>query len=223
MLELTGLEETSTNPKKRLLGREILTLSWRRSLSHRNQSIDLLRKSMDWFLYDRDLRHERVKVKWCVKQDVLATTFVLLMKIWTIIDCIILWSSRSQTFFKISARKNFAIFIRKHLCWSLHKTFNYRLSTLLKRDSNTGVFLWILRNFLRTAFFIEHLRWLLLNLVSKSHVNESIALNLYSVSQTGLALMQEFHSRLHSSNAYDALVSFVPLRKMHILLSTTQL
>ena len=33
-----------------------LTLSWRRSLSYRNQSIDLLCKSMDWFLYDRDLR-----------------------------------------------------------------------------------------------------------------------------------------------------------------------
>ena len=38
-----------------------LTLSWWRSLSYRNQSIDLLCKSMNWFLYDRDLRLERVK------------------------------------------------------------------------------------------------------------------------------------------------------------------
>ena len=38
-----------------------LTLWWRRSLSYRNKSIDLLSKSMDWFLYDRDLHHERVK------------------------------------------------------------------------------------------------------------------------------------------------------------------
>ena len=30
------------------------------SLSYRNQSIDLLRKSMDWFIYDSDLRHEKV-------------------------------------------------------------------------------------------------------------------------------------------------------------------
>ena len=37
-----------------------LTLSWRRSLSYRNQSIDLLRKSVDWFLYDSGLRYERV-------------------------------------------------------------------------------------------------------------------------------------------------------------------
>ena len=37
-----------------------LTLSWRRPMSDRNQSIDLLRKSMDWFLYDIGLHHERV-------------------------------------------------------------------------------------------------------------------------------------------------------------------
>ena len=36
-----------------------LTLSWRKPL-YRNQSIDLLGKSMDWFLYDIGLRHERV-------------------------------------------------------------------------------------------------------------------------------------------------------------------
>ena len=30
-------------------------------LSYRNQSIDLLCKSMDWFLYDNGLRYERVK------------------------------------------------------------------------------------------------------------------------------------------------------------------
>ena len=40
-----------------------LTLSWRRLLSYKNQSIDLLRKSVDWFLYDNGLRHERVKGK----------------------------------------------------------------------------------------------------------------------------------------------------------------
>ena len=38
-----------------------LTLSWRRPLSYRNQSINLQSKSMDWFLYDNGLRHERVK------------------------------------------------------------------------------------------------------------------------------------------------------------------
>ena len=38
-----------------------LTLLRRRPLSYRNKSIDWLCKSMDWFLYDNDFRHERVK------------------------------------------------------------------------------------------------------------------------------------------------------------------
>ena len=40
-----------------------LTLSWRRLLSYRNQSIDLQSKSVDWFLYDNGLRHERLKAR----------------------------------------------------------------------------------------------------------------------------------------------------------------
>ena len=48
----------------KILGLNVtLTLSWRRLLSYRNQSIDLLCKSMDWFLYDNGLRHERVNWK----------------------------------------------------------------------------------------------------------------------------------------------------------------
>ena len=39
----------------------LLTLSWQRPLSCRNQSTDLWSKSVDWFLYDNGLRHERVK------------------------------------------------------------------------------------------------------------------------------------------------------------------
>ena len=38
-----------------------LTPSWGMFLSYRNQSIDLQSKSMDWFPYDIDLRHERVE------------------------------------------------------------------------------------------------------------------------------------------------------------------
>ena len=47
---------------------------------------------------------------------------------------------------KKSVLKNFAIFTGKHQCWSI-------FLILLKRDSNTGVFLWILQN------FQEHLFW----------------------------------------------------------------
>ena len=38
-----------------------VTLSWRRSLLYSNQFIDLQSISMDWFLYDNGLRHEKVK------------------------------------------------------------------------------------------------------------------------------------------------------------------
>ena len=38
-----------------------LTLSRRRWLSYRNQSVDLQYKSMDWFLYDYGLCHECVE------------------------------------------------------------------------------------------------------------------------------------------------------------------
>ena len=39
-----------------------LTLSWWRPLPYRNQSTDLGSKSMNWFLYDNGLHHERVKL-----------------------------------------------------------------------------------------------------------------------------------------------------------------
>ena len=45
----------------RFLCSNFINLLWRRPLSHRNKSIDLLRILMDWFLYDIDLRHKRVK------------------------------------------------------------------------------------------------------------------------------------------------------------------
>ena len=38
-----------------------LTLSWQKSVLYRNQSLDLFCKSIDCFLYDRDLGYERVK------------------------------------------------------------------------------------------------------------------------------------------------------------------
>ena len=43
-----------------------LSLSWRMSLSYRHQSIDLQGKSMNRFLYNRDLRHERINVTFSI-------------------------------------------------------------------------------------------------------------------------------------------------------------
>ena len=53
-----------------------------------------------------------------------------------------------EVFCKKCVLKNFTLFTGKHLCWSLFliKLQSFSPSTLLKRDSNTGVFLWILWN-----------------------------------------------------------------------------
>ena len=43
------------------------TVSWRRALSYRNQSIDLLPKLMNWLLYNKTLRHERlIRLLWLI-------------------------------------------------------------------------------------------------------------------------------------------------------------
>ena len=43
------------------LSRVALNSLMMEALSYRNQSFDMQIKSMDWFLYDRNLRHERAK------------------------------------------------------------------------------------------------------------------------------------------------------------------
>ena len=64
-------------------------------------------------------------------------------------------SSHSQTFFKITTLEKFAIFTREHLCWSLFvmKLQPWRPAFLLKRDSNTVVFLSIFQNLLEQLFY----------------------------------------------------------------------
>ena len=71
-------------------------------------------------------------------------------------------------FFEIGVLKNFAIFPGKHLCWSFFLIkLNRRLVILQSYihvnevifESNTGVFLLV---FLRAAFSIKHVWWLLL-------------------------------------------------------------
>ena len=52
-----------------------LTLSWRRPLSYRNQSTDLRSKSMDWFLYDNGLRHERINSRRLIFTNVQVDSF----------------------------------------------------------------------------------------------------------------------------------------------------
>ena len=62
--------------------------------------------------------------------------------------------SHSQMFFKIGVLKNFAT--GKHLCWSL-------FLIKLKKRLQHRCFLVNIAKYLRAAYFIEHLRWLLLS------------------------------------------------------------
>ena len=57
-------------------------------------------------------------------------------------------SSHRRCSVKKAAPNNFGIFTKKYRCWTLF----LRPATLLKRNSNTGVFLWILRSFKNTYY-----------------------------------------------------------------------
>ena len=59
-----------------------------------------------------------------------------------------------QMLYKIVVLKNFANSTGKHLCWNLFlkKVAGWRPATLLKTDSDTGVFLRISQFFLKTSF-----------------------------------------------------------------------
>ena len=109
----------------------LLTLSWRGSLSYRNQFIDLLRKSMDWLLYDNDLRHERVKMgkKW---RKMLSPTYSLKFK--TIIlflnRCLYFFSNgHFATLFRRKTQRCFNVVLRcKFQRWHTQRCFNVDLT-----------------------------------------------------------------------------------------------
>ena len=64
-------------------------------------------------------------------------------------------SSNRRCSIKKHVLKNLENFTGKHVCWSLFsiKLRAFRPATSLKRDSNTGVFLRILRNVLKNLFW----------------------------------------------------------------------
>ena len=66
--------------------------------------------------------------------------------------------SNEEMFLKIGILNNFAIFTGKHLSWSLF------LSKSTKQKLQHRRFLLNNAKFSRTAFFIEHIRWLFLYL-----------------------------------------------------------
>ena len=86
-----------------------LTLSWRRPLSYRNQSIDLLGKSMGWCLYDNGFHHERVNRK---QQDPITVSLYLTNPFleYSIISLVWTWEIKEQVFRKIFLNEFFFFF-----------------------------------------------------------------------------------------------------------------
>ena len=76
-------------------------------------------------------------------------------------------------FSKTDVLKSISQYSHENTCVGV-SFFKFNKATSLLVFSNTGIFLWILRNFIRTAFLIAHLRWLLQTIV-----------NLYTVFLSG--------------------------------------
>ena len=77
----------------------LLTRSWRRPLSYRKQSIDLLHKSMDWFLYGNALRHERVNEIYLVSSNAknMVSAFIFIaVSSWFLVN---FWYHMAHNFF----------------------------------------------------------------------------------------------------------------------------
>ena len=103
-------------------------------------------------------------------------------------------------FSKIGSLKNFAIFKGKHLCWGifLRRLQAFRPATFFRKRFQHRWFLWILRNFVRTAFFIEHLRWLLLTVLQQySKVSWGFCYSLISRLHVFSILIRNLHKTFH--------------------------
>ena len=111
--------------------------------------------------YPSDMFKERQKLrktcKWVIFKNVAAKTKKWFLRnfwenlYWEMIFFTVIFSKFCKKFrsshqrcsIKKDVLKNFVIFTEKHLCWSpfLIKLQDWRHTTILKRDSNTGVFL----------------------------------------------------------------------------------
>ena len=118
-------------------------------------------------------------------------------KLWKFSKDTLVWccsrSSHRRCSVKKDVLKRFANFT-KHPCWSLFliKLHAFRPATLLKRDSNTGVLLWILWNFeenLRTAASVARMsiltcvtfcisQWVANALILSSNVFTQVVINV---------------------------------------------
>ena len=77
-------------------------------------------------------------------------------------------SSRSQMFFKIGVLKRFVILTGKYLCWSLF------LINFVK-ETPTQVCSCEYWKIFKNSFFVEHIRWLLLQALNNKNIPKNLA------------------------------------------------
>ena len=121
-----------------------LTLSQQRSLSYRNQCIDLQSKSMDWFLQDRNLRQERV--------NTFQANIPFRYR-----------SSHQNCSVEIGVLKNFPKFTGNHLRQSLffNKVARAYACNFIKKETVAQLFSCEFCETFKSIFLTEHLWWLL--------------------------------------------------------------
>ena len=81
--------------------------------------------------------------------------------------CMLFRSSRPEVFCKKGILRNFAKFTRKHLCQRLSFNKVAGPAIFLKKRLGHRFFPVNFAKFLRTPFFTEHVRWLLLAFADK--------------------------------------------------------
>ena len=84
--------------------------------------------------------------------------------------------SRPEVLYKKGISKKFPKFTGKHLRQSVffNKVASFRLATLFKKILCHRCFSVNFTKFLRTTFFVEHLRWLLLFVISLESLSEYV-------------------------------------------------
>ena len=108
-------------------------------------------------------------------------------------NLVVLWGhvqkQRQELFYKKAARKNVAIFTGKHLCRSLFLITRLSYNCyFIKRDSNSGFFLWITAFFWRTAVSASKIRYIMWYL-------HFYMINSYQTWQRGDFTVRGFHPK----------------------------
>ena len=131
-------------------------------------------------------------------------------------------SSCLQVVFKIDVLKNFTIFTEKQLCQSLF-LIKLQIYQIYQRETPTQVFSCEYCKILRTAFLIEHLWWLLLDLLQNFlKITVKKIISQYSISQKFLRNYFSLSYSVSKNNSFTGFSQFLSFFKHVRAISRTQ-